>query len=90
MHHRAHLAMSANSHRALLVNRSSNTTIHTSLDGIGLSFLQRHVATLADGPHAAGSHTARWDADQLASGVYFYRLEGAGRVYDARKAVFLK
>jgi hypothetical protein len=40
----------------------------------------RFVRTLAVGPHAAGSHTVSWDGTdqggaQVASGLYFYRLE---------------
>jgi hypothetical protein len=36
--------------------------------------LGRKVATLVDGPMAAGSHTSRWDALSCGSGVYFARL----------------
>ena len=36
------------------------------------------VAVLADGPRAAGIHSVRWDADNLASGVYFCRLRAGG------------
>jgi len=37
--------------------------------------LGRHIATLADGFTTAGSHTAIWQADNVPSGLYFYRLE---------------
>ncbi len=40
--------------------------------------LGRQVATLQDGPMAAGSYTATFDASQLASGTYIYVLESAG------------
>ncbi|MEP0545438.1 MAG: YCF48-related protein [Rhodothermales bacterium] len=40
----------------------------------------RRVATLAEGRRAAGSHTVAWDADGLASGVYFARLSAGGSV----------
>ena len=50
----------------------------------------RLVSTLAEGPHAAGTHTANWNAANLASGTYYYRLETRGKVYEARKAVFVK
>lgn len=44
----------------------------------------QRVATLAKGWHSAGSHTVRWDGQdnggqQLASGVYLYRIERGSR-----------
>lgn len=51
--------------------------------------LGRRVATLADGPHAAGEHTAIWNADGLATGVYFLRLD-AGPARTIRKILYLK
>jgi hypothetical protein len=36
---------------------------------------ERGVAVLADGPHAAGEHSARRDARGVPSGVYLCRLE---------------
>ncbi len=50
----------------------------------------RVVATLAAGPHAAGSFSARWDAAAFPSGVYFCRLETAGGAPDTRKMVTLE
>jgi hypothetical protein len=44
----------------------------------------RRVSVLADGPHAAGEHAATVDGSGLASGVYWYRLEAAGRVRTGR------
>jgi hypothetical protein len=43
--------------------------------------LGRQVAILADGTNAAGSHQVRFDAANLASGLYVYRLEADGRVF---------
>lgn len=40
--------------------------------------LGREVAELAAGYHGPGSHTYRWDARSMASGVYFCRLEVEG------------
>ena len=43
--------------------------------------LGREVAVLAEGNNAAGSHQVRFDAANLASGLYVYRLEAGGRVF---------
>ncbi len=40
--------------------------------------LGREVARLAEGQYAAGAHNIAWQADHLASGVYFYRLTALG------------
>lgn len=51
----------------------------------------RRVATLADGPRAAGAHSYRWRAagEDLAGGIYFVRLESAGEV-SVRKVTLLR
>lgn len=36
------------------------------------------VATLADGPFAAGRHRVRWDAARAPSGVYFAQIQSGG------------
>lgn len=38
----------------------------------------RLVATLLDGMQPSGQHTVSWNASDLASGMYFYRLEQEG------------
>jgi hypothetical protein len=41
--------------------------------------LGQTVAVLHDGPLAAGQHSRGWNAGNLASGVYYARLEGQGQ-----------
>jgi len=41
--------------------------------------LGRRVATLVEGPRAAGYHTAIFDGSALASGVYIYRLRATNQ-----------
>ena len=40
----------------------------------------RQLATLVDGQVSAGSHTVSFDAQNLASGVYIYRLQAGGQL----------
>jgi hypothetical protein len=47
------------------------------------------VATLVDGPLAAGNHTVSFDGSQLSSGVYFYTLQADGRT-ETRKMLLTK
>ena len=47
------------------------------------------VATLAEGFKPAGSYVITWNAVDLSSGVYFYRLEADGLV-ESRKMMLLK
>src|SRR5690606_18200260 len=42
--------------------------------------LGRRVAVLADGPAAAGEHTATWEAGTLPSGLYLVRLTAGDQV----------
>jgi hypothetical protein len=51
--------------------------------------LGRNVAALASGELSAGSHSIRWDASKVPSGVYYYRLQ-AGAFTETKKAVLLK
>lgn len=51
--------------------------------------LGRQVETLVDARQAAGTHSVRLNATNLASGVYFYRLE-VGRYHATKKLLLLK
>jgi hypothetical protein len=51
--------------------------------------LGQEVATLARGEQEAGYHEVRFDASNLSSGVYFYRLT-AGNVVQTRKLLLLR
>ena len=49
----------------------------------------REVATIFSGEMAAGSYSKQWNASNLSSGIYFYRLQ-AGSYTQTKKLVFLK
>ncbi|MCP4580696.1 MAG: T9SS type A sorting domain-containing protein [candidate division Zixibacteria bacterium] len=49
----------------------------------------RLVATLQDGLQSTGYHQIIWDANDLSSGVYFYRLQAADYT-ETRKIVLMK
>jgi hypothetical protein len=51
--------------------------------------LGRKMATLLSEQRPAGSYTVKWDAHNLPSGVYFYRLR-AGPFVDTKKLLLLK
>ncbi|HKI44688.1 MAG TPA: T9SS type A sorting domain-containing protein [Balneolales bacterium] len=57
------------------------TTIHYALPASGnvrltvYNILGRKIAQLVDGRQTAGNHDIRFNASQLSSGVYFYRLQ---------------
>ncbi len=51
------------------------------------NILGKELTTLVDGFQSAGNHSARFLASNMASGVYFYRLEAEG--YTAMKQMLL-
>jgi len=65
------------------VPRSAHVTLSV------FNVLGQHVGTLYEGMQSAGTHRIVWDAGSLASGVYFYRLQGAGQTL-MRKMILVK
>jgi 5'-nucleotidase/UDP-sugar diphosphatase len=51
--------------------------------------LGQKVASFDEGWKQAGEYTIRWDAGNMSSGVYFYRLS-AGKINETRKMFLLK
>ncbi|MGH7456771.1 MAG: T9SS type A sorting domain-containing protein, partial [bacterium] len=51
--------------------------------------LGQKVATLVNGRMSAGQHNVAWDARNVPSGIYFYKLE-AGAFSQTRKMVLMK
>lgn len=51
--------------------------------------LGREVSTIVSGELQAGSYTRQWNAANMASGVYFYRLQ-AGSFTETKKLLLLK
>ncbi|MBI5471841.1 MAG: T9SS type A sorting domain-containing protein [Ignavibacteriae bacterium] len=60
---------------------------HASLKIFNL--LGQHIATLVDGMYSSGAHIVEWNAAEMPSGVYVYRLEANGSVA-TRKLVVAK
>ena len=53
------------------------------------NIIGQKVATLIDEPLEAGEHKVVWDGSQVASGLYFYRIE-ANQYSATRKLILLK
>jgi flagellar hook assembly protein FlgD len=77
-----------------------STTIRFSLPQAGeaelsiFNLLGQHVATLVYGPQEAGPQVLQWNGTddngrELASGVYFYRLQ-AGPFHQTRRLVLVR
>jgi hypothetical protein len=63
--------------------------LETRVKLVIFDLLGREVARLADGPMPAGEHVVRFDASRSATGIYFYRLEAAGKTA-VRKMMLVK
>jgi len=48
------------------------------------------MTTLVDKPHTPGAYSVVWDAKDVPSGTYYYRLEVGNDVMPAKKAVLVK
>ncbi len=55
---------------------ASEASVHLAVYDV----LGREVARLTDGPHQAGYHTVTWNAQHVASGLYFARLTVANEL----------
>ena len=51
--------------------------------------LGRKVATLTDQPYAPGRHSLDWDASNVSSGQYFYRMEVNGHMIDTKSMILV-
>ncbi|MBN1397212.1 MAG: T9SS type A sorting domain-containing protein [Bacteroidetes bacterium] len=51
--------------------------------------LGREVVTLVDGVKNGGYHSVEWNAQNLPSGIYFYRLK-AGSYIETKRMILLK
>jgi hypothetical protein len=52
--------------------------------------LGQEVTTLVNKQHAPGAYSVIWDAKNVPSGTYYYRLEVGDEVFPAKKAVLVK
>ncbi len=50
----------------------------------------RKVSVLTDQAYPAGDHELRWNANALASGVYYYRMESDGKLIQSQSMTLLK
>ena len=51
--------------------------------------LGREVAGLVNGVLEAGDHSVKWNAMDVPSGIYFYRLE-SGQFVETKKMILMK
>ncbi|MBI3766547.1 MAG: DUF4331 family protein, partial [Ignavibacteriales bacterium] len=66
------------------VSRTENVTLKV-YNGLG-----QEVATLVNEQKSPGTYTANWDARNIASGAYYYRLQVGNDILAAKKAMLIK
>jgi hypothetical protein len=69
------------------INYALHRTGQVSVDIYDI--LGRKVQTLYNGEQAAGEHSLIWKADEVASGVYFYKLT-AGDYAETKRMMLVK
>lgn len=52
--------------------------------------LGREIATLTDQQYPVGTHQIQWNASEMGSGQYIYRMEANGKVIGAKTMVLIK
>jgi hypothetical protein len=52
--------------------------------------LGREVAVLVDEKQGVGSYSVRFDASELSSGIYFYRMRANENIIDTKKLILIK
>ena len=65
-----------------------STTSHVTMTVFDV--LGRKVATLTDQPYVPGRHLLDWNAAELASGQYFYRMEVDGAIIESKSMHLIK
>ncbi len=74
---------------------NASTLIEYSLPSVAdvtveiYDILGRRVETLVEGEQQAGHHQVVWDASEISSGMYFYRIQ-AGEFVESKKMLLLK
>ena len=53
------------------------------------NLLGQKVTTLVNETQQVGSYQVEWDANEMASGIYYYRIE-AGKFQDVKKMVLIR
>jgi hypothetical protein len=75
-------------------NPSTEIRYHVSVSGpVTLKVFNirgQEVSTLVNSEQSAGTHTAVWNATNVASGTYFYRLQVGNRIVSTMKALVMK
>lgn len=74
-----------NSSTAIGFDLPSSSHVNLALFDI----LGRKVETLIDGKQSAGHHEVIWDATELPSGIYFYKIQ-AGEFIETKKMLMVK